>query len=333
MLMKLALRIYCMCQTAAVAAAASLSILMLSGLMAPPAFSADPVFPTGSRLGLVPPHGMVQSRTFEGFEDTDKNAAILFTTLPVAAYEQLNKAMVPEAMKKQGIDVDKREPIEIPAGKGFLLSGKQTTDKGRIRKWLLVAAAGDMTALVNVQAPEQDATYSDQVVRAALETLAVRAHVPDAEQLSLMPFKIGDLAGFNIEDVIPGRAIMLIDGPADHGEQRATTVKTRLFIAAQPGGPEQPGDRENFARVAFDQIVGIKDVRIQDAEPLRISNQAGYQTLAKATDVETGNDVMVVQWLRFGSGGFLRMIGIARVDGWVDTLTRLRTVRDSVETN
>jgi len=42
---------------------------------------------------------------------------------------------------------------------------------------------------------------------------------------------------------------------------------------------------------------------------------------------------MVVQWLRFGSGGFLRMIGIARADGWVDTLTRLRTVRDSVETN
>jgi len=332
MSMKLALRVYCMCQTAAIAAAASFFILV-SVLMAPPAWSADPIFPTGSRLGLVPPGGMVTSRMFEGFEDSDKNAAILFTTLPAAAYEQLDKAMVPEAMKKQGIDVDKREPIEVPAGKGFLLSGKQSTDKGLIRKWLLVAAAGDVTALVNVQVPVQDATYSDQVVRGALETLAVRAHVPDTEQLSLMPFRIGDLAGFNIEDVIPGRAIMLIDGPADHGEQHATIVKTRLFIAAQPGGPVQPGDRENFARVAFDQIVGIKDVHIQDAEPLRISNQAGYQTLAKATDVETGNDVMVVQWLRFGSGGFLRMIGIARVDGWVDTLTRLRTVRDSIETN
>ena len=328
-----ALRIRSTCKSAAIVAAGCFLILIFSVQMASPAWSADPIFPTGSRLGLVPPPGMAKSRTFVGFEDTDKNAAILLTTLPSEAYEQLDKAMVPEAMKKQGIDVDKREPIEIPVGKGFLLSGKQTTDKGRVRKWLLIAMAGDMTALVNVQAPEQDATYSDEVVRAALETLAVRAHIPDAEQLSLIPFRIGDLAGFNIEDVIPGHAIMLADGPADHSDQKATTVKTRMFIAAQPGGPDQPGDRENFARVAFDQIVGIKDVHIQDAEPLRIANQAGYQTLAKAADIETGNDVMVVQWLRFGSGGFLRMIGIARADGWVDTLTRLRTVRDSVETN
>lgn len=333
--MKLTLRHRCLGQTAVPGAAASFFFAVLAVLTAsvPSAWSADPIFPTGSRLGLVPPHGMATSRTFEGFEDTDKNAAILFTTLPAEAYEQLDKTMVPDAMKKQGIDVDKREPIEIPAGRGFLLTGKQATDKGLIRKWLLVAAAGDVTALVNVQVPEQDATYSDQVVRAALQTLAVRAHIPDAEQLSLIPFKIGDLAGFNVEDVIPGRAIMLIDNSAGHNDQSATTVKTRMFIAAQPGGPEEPGDRGNFARVAFDQIVGIKDVHIQDAEPLRISNQAGYQTLAKATDIETGNEVMVIQWLRFGSGGFLRMIGIAHTDGWVDTLSRLRAVRDSIETN
>jgi hypothetical protein len=42
---------------------------------------------------------------------------------------------------------------------------------------------------------------------------------------------------------------------------------------------------------------------------------------------------MVVQWLRFGTGGFIRMIGIAHADGWVDTLNRLRTVRDSIDTN
>jgi hypothetical protein len=106
-----------------------------------------------------------------------------------------------------------------------------------------------------------------------------------------------------------------------------------MFIAAQSGGPEQPGDRENFARVAFDQIVGIKEVHVQDAEPLRISNQPGYQTLAKAKDAQTGTDIMVVQWLRFGTGGFIRMIGIAHADGWVDTLNRLRTVRDSIDTN
>jgi hypothetical protein len=315
----------------AVAAAVGFFVLTLPAMSAS---AADPTFPVGSRLGLVPPSGMVPSRTFEGFEDTDKNASIFLTTLPTAAFAQLDKSMVPEAMKQQGIDVDKREPMDVPAGKGFLLSGKQTTDKGPIRKWLLVAAADNLTALVSVQVPEQATAYSDQTVRAALETLTARPRVPEAEQLGLMPFKIGDLAGFHVDDALPGRAIMLSDAPADHGDEGSNNLpNARMFIAAQSGGPEEPGDRQNFARVAFDQIVGIKEVHVQDAEPLRISNQPGYQTLAKAKDVETGTDVMVVQWLRFGTGGFIRMIGIARADGWFDTLNRLRTIRDSIDTN
>jgi hypothetical protein len=40
---------------------------------------------------------------------------------------------------------------------------------------------------------------------------------------------------------------------------------------------------------------------------------------------------MVAQWLRFGSGGFMQMIGIAKADGWPAALTRLRTVRDSIQ--
>jgi hypothetical protein len=39
----------------------------------------------------------------------------------------------------------------------------------------------------------------------------------------------------------------------------------------------------------------------------------------------------VIQWLRFGGGGYLQMVGIAGADGWTSVLARLRTVRDSVE--
>jgi hypothetical protein len=41
---------------------------------------------------------------------------------------------------------------------------------------------------------------------------------------------------------------------------------------------------------------------------------------------------MVVQWLRFGSGGYLQMVGIAHADAWTSVLARLRTVRDSIDT-
>ena len=295
-----------------------------------PAAAADPIFPAGSRLGLVPPAGMLPSRVFQGFQEPGTNAVILLTALPVNAYEELTKAMVPEAMKKEGLEVDRREEIELAAGKGFVLSGRQTVNKEHYRKWLLIASAGDLTALVNVQVPEAGTNYSEQAVRAAFASLVVRASVPDAEQLALVPFTIGDLAGFHIEDVLPARGIVLVDPPGPTDKGAGTTATARFFISALPGGPEEAADRDNFARVSFGQIAGIKDVHLQDAEPLRIASQAGYQTLAKAKDAGTGIDVMVVQWLRFGSGGFLRMIGIARADAWPEIFGRLRTVRDSI---
>jgi hypothetical protein len=297
------------------------------------ATAADAVFPAGSHLGLVPPPGMVPSRTFQGFQEPGTKATILLTTLPANAYEELAKSMVPDAMKKEGIEVERRDPIELSVGKGFVLSGRQTIEKERYRKWLLIAPAADVTALVNVQVPEQAANYSDEAVRAAFATLAVRSHIPEAEQLSLIPFRIEQLAGFHVEDVLPGRAIVLVDPASEAAEGAGTTAKARMFISALPGGPEEAADRDNFARVAFGQIVGIKDVKMQDAGPLRIASQPGYQTLAKAKDAGTGADVMVVQWLRFGSGGFLRMIGIARADAWPEMFGRLRAVRDGIATN
>ncbi len=337
--------------------AAAVALATLATLLVTPAFAADPVFPTGSRVGIVPPTGMVVSRNFMGFEDPQKNAAVLFTTLPAQAFDSLDKSMVPDAMKKDGVDVNKREPIQLNIGKGFLLSGTQTTTNARYRKWLLVVAAGDLTALVTVQVPDQDPAYPDKMVRDTLATLVLRDSVPDAEQLSLLPFKIGDMAGFHINQVLPGRALTLADTPADPASAQAKsqsqdgkdqgkdeskdqskdqgkdgpTLNAHLFVAAMPGGPAEPADRSNFARTAFLQILGIKDVQIQDAEPLRIGGQQGFETLAKAKDGQTGADVMVVQWLRFGTSGYLQMVGIARADSWPTVFNRLRAVRDSID--
>jgi|HubBroStandDraft_5_1064220.scaffolds.fasta_scaffold103112_2 hypothetical protein len=301
--------------------------------------AADAVFPTGSRVGLVPPPGMKPSTNFVGFEDPENEAAILVAAFPAEAFSALDKSMVPDALKKQGID--SREPMKVAGTTGFLLTGKQAAGGTSYDKWMLVAPAGDVTALVTVRAPEENKKYTDQTVRATLATLAVRPSVPDSERLSLLPFKVGDLAGFHIDDVLPGRALMLVDvsandtsgktPPKGNDEPAGQPIDARFLIAALPGGPNEPSDDENFARVTFDQIGGIGDVRIQDAEPLRIEGQPGYETLAKAKDPR-GTDVMVVQWLRFGTGGYMQMIGIANADLWPGMLMRLRTIRDSVNT-
>jgi len=302
-----------------------------------PAPAADAVFPTGSRVGLVPPAGMVPSDAFDGFAVPGKDAAILIAVLPPGAYAQIEKSLDIEALKKQGVNVEKREPMQLSFGMGLLFTGRQAADKIFYKKWLLVASASDLTVLVTVQIPEADSAYSDQVVRAALATLAVRAQVPDAEALSLLPFAVGNLAGFHIDGVLRGRALLLSDTTAAQDPSREAAdgsgFAAHMFIAALAGGPSQFDEYGNFARVAFSEISGIRDVRISVSEPLRINSQSGYQMMAQAKDARSGADVMVVQWLRFGAGGYLQMVGIARADdNWTGVLARLRTVRDSVDT-
>jgi hypothetical protein len=318
------------CDRTSLAAALACVVLcfVLALILAPAAQAADPIFPVGSRIGLVPPAGMVVSKSFVGFEDVVKDSAILVAAQPPAAYPEIEKSLATDVLKKNGITVDNREEMTFDFGKGTLVIGKQTADKTRYRKWLLNVQTKDLTALVNVQIPEQETAYPDAVLRAALATLTVRATIPDAEKLSLLPFTFGDLAGFRVENVLPGRAAMLIDTPDGVPTDK---FDARMFVAAFDGGPGESEDHGQFARMTFGQIVGIKDVQITMSEPLRIGGQTGFQTMAQAKDMKTGDDIMVAQWLRFGSGGFMQMIGMAKTGAWSTALTRLRAVRDGIQ--
>ena len=75
-------------------AAAAFAVLVWAS--AAPA--ADAIFPTGSRVGLVPPPGMTPSRNFVGFEDAQEQAAILLAAFPAEAFSALDKSMVPESL-------------------------------------------------------------------------------------------------------------------------------------------------------------------------------------------------------------------------------------------
>ena len=308
--------------------AAALACLVSCLVLEPVAQAADAIFPVGSRVGLVPPAGMVVSKGFLGFEDVAKDSAILIAAQPPAAFPEIEKSLATDVLKKNGITVDNREEMNFDFGKGTLVVGKQTADKTRYRKWLLNVQTADLTALVNVQIPEQETAYTDAVVRAALATLAVRATIPDAEKLSLLPFTFADLAGFHVENVLPGRAVLLVDTPDG---VPTDNFGVRMFVGAFDGGPAEKDDHAQFARMTFGQIVGIKDVQITMSEPLRIGGQSGFQTTAQAKDVKTGDDIMVAQWLRFGTGGFMQMIGMAKADAWTTALTRLRAVRDGIQ--
>jgi hypothetical protein len=309
-----------------------LLVVLMLALGAMPARAAEAVYPPGSRIGLAPPAGLVTSKSFFGYEDPDNDVAIMLLAMPADAYAELDRTMNAEALQRQGVTFEAREAVPLSSGKGFVVVGHQEANHIKLRKWFLVASASGLTALVTVQVPVSAAArYPDAAIRDALATLTVRATVPVEEQLGLLPFKVSELAGFRVAGVMPGRAVMLSDTPADQPRLPPIVMKPQILIAVAPGGPTQSSDREAFARDLFATVPNLKDARIVSSEPLRINGQQGHEILANGQDLSGTVALTVVQWVRFGGGAYLQMVGTARADGWKDAYPRFRSVRDGID--
>ena len=303
-----------------------LVLALLSGLSAE---AAEPVFPPGSRIGLEPPAGMTVSKLFQGFEDREKNASIIFVELSGEAYTEIEKSFAVEALKAQGIDVQAREEFPLKDGRGFLVIAHLAVAGTPFRKWALVASEHDLTAVISIQVPDaaQD-SYPDAALRASLATFTTRAAVPVQEQLDLLPFSLKDLAGFRIVRAAATGAALLTEGPKDAIELDEQPL---LLITFLPGVGDQVSDRDSLARRAMSGTPGVTDMRIVRSEAMRIAGQPGHEILVDAKDAKTETELRVVQWLRFGPGGSLRVLGAVRKDEWDKVFPRFRAVRDGIE--
>ena len=157
----------------------------------------------------------------------------------------------------------------------------------------------------------------DAVLRDALKTLAVR-QVPDSEKLGVLPYKLGNLAGFRVVRTAAERDRDPDARPERCGRRRRAAVpadRDRSRRSAEAGGSRR------VRAPAVQRRPGIKDIRIIRAESLRIGQVPGYEIVAEAKDAKSGIDVTTVQWLRFGGSGHLQMFAIARRTAWNDVFT------------
>jgi hypothetical protein len=297
-------------------------------LIATASARAEVMFPTGSRVGLSPPQGFTPSDTFRGFEEKQSGSAILTLELPAQAYGDIEKAMTTSALRKQGVIVEKREAVPLKSGKGTLFIGHQDSDGKAMRKWILLGSTPPITALVTVLVPAAaQATYSEAAIRGALSTVQVRETVPVDEQMTLLPFRLDEFGGLRPLRVIGPNTLVLTGGSKDTLD---ATEQSLLVISAAPGGPEEAPQRDNFARNLFSGYPGLKDIHILGTDLIRLAGQQTHQLMAEAKDAKSDNDVKIVQWVRFGSGAYIRFLGLARANDWSDAFPRFRTVRDSV---
>lgn len=305
-----------------------------------PAQAADPVYPKGSRIGLTLSPGLEVSRTFPGFEDSANKVIILAAELPAQAYEATLKAMQTPTGPTSGVTNIKREILLTASGAAHLISGNQEHEGTKIRKWMLVTwkAGTDYTVLVTAIVPEAaKKTYDEEAMRKIFASLSLRDQVPQEEILSLLPFKVGDLANFRtIRPVAGGRGVLLTDETKSDGaekKEKATDEpgdEPEILVTVNPGAPTQASERPRFAEQLIAGMPGIKEVRTVFSESMRLGALPGYEIRLEAKSAKTGKDVNVVQWVRFGGTSFIHVVGVSPRDKWPESFTRFRAVRDGV---
>jgi len=295
-----------------------------------PARAADLEFPVGSPIGVVPPPGFVASKRFPGFENADSESMIMLLALPTQAFAEIEATMTAEAVKAQGVTEEKREALTLPSGRAQMVVGTAEENGQKFRKWMFVGLVPGGVALAAVRVADSSRqTYSDDVIRTSLLTITARPSVPIDEQLSLMPFKVNELSGLRIVRVLGGRGVFLTEGAKDSPDPSEQPV----FVASiGQGGPEQTSERPNFARNMFTGLGEFKDVRILSGDMLRLGggSMPTHELQAEAKDAKTNAPMRIVQWVRFGQGVFIRMVGVARADDWLKSFSRFRAVRDGI---
>jgi hypothetical protein len=253
---------------------------------------------------------------------------LFITELGANTAEPVAKDFTPEALAAGGIEVETREDMGLAGMHGYLVVAHQDVAGTRWRKWALVQSREDITAIIVVMTPEAArAAYPDAVLRASLGTLALRESVPDEEKFGLLPYRFGDLAGFRLIQAIPGGTAILTSGPSD-----ATIASQQPFFmiqlaASAPG----PAERDSFARRLLAATAGFDQLHVIAAGSTHLRTQQGHEMIAEGKDPKNGVDLSFVQWLRFGSPGYMRMVGIARRDAWAEAFPRMRTLRDGIE--
>jgi len=293
-----------------------------------PACMAQAVFPTASRIGLTPPGDLKPSKSFVGFEDPDRKVTIGILQLPITAYEGLERSVF--AQNQVGLTNVKRESFPFQSGIGFLVTGDAENNGAKVRRWFLTATGfrpefGDLAMLIRVEVPDAaSAVYSDAVIRKALASVTFRTP-PIEEQLSVLPFKVKDLAGFRVLKALGTAGLILIDGPGED-----IVINPYVVITVGRGAPEKPEDRAEFARNLL-QSAPLRDIRVTFVDSIRIAGWPGIEVRANAMGYD-GKPLALVQWLRFGGGdGFLRIVGAVHQQNWDQFFPRFREVRDGVE--
>jgi hypothetical protein len=159
-------------------------------------------------------------------------------------------------------------------------------------------------------------------------TVAIRPPLAIEDQVAALPFRVTERAGFRPVRTMAGNALFLTDGPKDVVQN----AEQPIAILAQSTAPAPLGpQRDAFARAALNANSVFRDVLTERAQSFRQKGAEWHEIVARATEIASGEPVVVTQTIRFAPTGYVRMLGVVKADARDATLPRFRALFDGIE--
>ena len=124
-----------------------------------------------------------------------------------------------------------------------------------------------------------------------------------------------------------GNSLLFTDGPKDMIKDVEQPI---VIVAASYNPVPPPGEgRDQFARAALSSTQSLTDVAIERSQGFRLNGQDWHEIVARAKDAPSGQDVVVMQTIRFAPAVTVRMVGLTRSETRDQDLARFRAVVDT----
>ena len=284
---------------------------------------AETVFVPGKTVGLTPPDGFELTDKFSGFVHKASGSSFLLVELEAGAFDELKKGMTQERLAGQGITVASSDPISIAGFDGIIIKGTQKANDLEIKKWILLLGTKDVSVLLTAQDLSGD-TLEHEAVMAAFNSIVLRAPASIEEQISKLPFTIGDLGEFRVIRTMAGSGALLTRGPKDVVADQSQPVVVILRPVTQPFPTSVfPAD---LAEQLLRTVRSIEITGVNDTVEATVAGAEGYETTANALDSQLKSQLVVAQWLKLDSGQQMRVLAIMPEEGHEADIEALRTI-------
>lgn len=260
----------------------------------------------GTKITLTPPSGFEQASQFPGYMMLETGASIMVSEMAGAPVAEVTKDFTKEAFTAQGMNLIEKQTVSIASGNALLIHASQTAHETDFLKWLLIFGDNSETVLITATFPSQHSAALSEQLKAAL--LSAKQQKGDENDFyEGLTFKVEEFGDLKIANKMGNNIFLTRNGvfPQENPADPLVVVGASFTESWSV-----PGDKTSFAKNRLMQIKTIPSPKTTSEKQAKIDGLETYIIEAEGKDIDTGQDMYILQGILFTADGYYILQGL-----------------------